>query len=82
MSIVEVAKLAGVSHATVSRVINNRPGVSPECVQLVRRAMQQIGYSPSARGRGASTPVKVGTVALLMIGADLTLMMAPVAGSV
>ncbi len=82
MSIVEVAKLAGVSHATVSRVINNRPGVSPECVKLVRQAMQNIGYTPSGRGRHANGQTRVGNVALLMIGADLTLMMAPVAGAV
>lgn len=82
MSIVEVAKLAGVSHATVSRVINNRPGVSPECVQLVRRAMQNIGYTPSGRGRGVNAQTRVGNIALLMIGADLTLMLAPIAGAV
>ncbi len=82
MSIVEVAKLAGVSHATVSRVINNRPGVSPECVQLVRRAMQNIGYTPSGRGRNVGVQPRVGNIALLMIGADLTLMLAPIAGAV
>lgn len=82
MSIVEVAKLAGVSHATVSRVINNRPGVSPECVQLVRRAMQNIGYTPSGRGRNMGVQSRVGNIALLMIGADLTLMLAPIAGAV
>ncbi len=82
MSIVEVAKLAGVSHATVSRVINNRPGVSPECVRLVRNAMQNIGYTPSGRGRPVNAQTRVGTIALLMIGADLTLMLAPVAGAV
>jgi len=82
MSIVEVAKLAGVSHATVSRVINNRPGVSPQCVKLVRQAMQNIGYTPSGRGRPVNGQPRVGTIALLMIGADLTLMLAPVAGAV
>ncbi len=82
MSIVEVAKLAGVSHATVSRVINNRPGVSPECVQLVRKAMQNIGYTPSGRGRPVNAQARVGTIALLMIGADVTLMLAPVANAV
>ena len=82
MSIVEVAKLAGVSHATVSRVINNRPGVSPECVRLVREAMNNIGYTPSGRGRPVNSQTRVGNIALLMIGADLTLMLAPVAGAV
>lgn len=44
--------------------------------------MQNIGYTPSGRGRHVNGPTRVGNVALLMIGADLTLMMAPVAGSV
>ena len=38
-----IARLAGVSPATVSRVINNRPGVRPE----LRRAVEQV-----VRGRG------------------------------
>lgn len=46
MSITEVAKVAGVSHATVSNVINNRPSVSPKTVKAVRQAMAQIGYTP------------------------------------
>lgn len=44
--------------------------------------MQNIGYTPSGRGRQMNGPTRVGNVALLMIGADLTLMMAPVAGAV
>jgi LacI family transcriptional regulator len=38
MSINKVAKLAGVSSSTVSRVINNHPRVAPETAQSVRRA--------------------------------------------
>lgn len=44
--------------------------------------MQNIGYTPSGRGRPVNTQTRVGTIALLMIGADLTLMLAPVAGAV
>jgi DNA-binding LacI/PurR family transcriptional regulator len=42
----DVAKLAGVSQPTVSRVINNHPGISPATVLKVREAAKQIGYKP------------------------------------
>ena len=51
MSITKVAKVAGVSHATVSNVINNRPSVSPKTAAAVRRAMDEIGYTPRPVGR-------------------------------
>ena len=41
-----MAKAAGVSQATVSRVINKRPGVSPEALRAVRDAMSTLGYRP------------------------------------
>ena len=47
MSISQVAKRAGVSSSTVSRVINNHPRVAPETIRSVRPAMQELGYSPS-----------------------------------
>src|SRR5688572_15597772 len=47
MSISKVAKLAGVSSSTVSRVINNHPRVAPDTALSVRRAMQELGYTPS-----------------------------------
>lgn len=46
MSIAEVAKSAGVSQATVSRVINHVPGVSARNIQLVQQAMDSLGYTP------------------------------------
>lgn len=46
MSIVEVAKQAGVSHTTVSRVINNEGHVSPETAEKVRAVMEEMGYVP------------------------------------
>jgi LacI family transcriptional regulator len=53
MSITEVSKVAGVSIATVSRVINNRRWVAPETAALVRNAMKEVGYRPSpSKGRG------------------------------
>lgn len=82
MSIVEVAKLAGVSHATVSRVINRHPRVSPDSARRVREAMKQLKYSPPAVRRGPRSKVRQGirthNVALLFLGADVSLQHAPI----
>ena len=43
----DVAALARVGLKTVSRVINNEPGVSPELRGRVLRAIEQIGYRPN-----------------------------------
>lgn len=52
MSITRVAKMAGVSSSTVSRVINNHPRVAPETAETVRKVMQKLGYTPSANRPG------------------------------
>ncbi|HOW71272.1 MAG TPA: LacI family DNA-binding transcriptional regulator [Phycisphaerae bacterium] len=46
MSIADVARSAGVSQATVSRVINHVPGVSAKNIHLVQQAMEHLGYTP------------------------------------
>ena len=43
----DVAKLAGVSIKTVSRVINEEPAVSDELRAKVMTAAQQLGYRPN-----------------------------------
>ena len=50
-TIKEVASAAGVSTQTVSRVINNRPDVSPETRKRVQEIIDQLGYQPSALAR-------------------------------
>ncbi|WP_285731091.1 LacI family DNA-binding transcriptional regulator [Nocardiopsis sp. ATB16-24] len=47
----DVARLAGVSHQTVSRVVNGHPNVREETVLRVRRAIDELGYhrNPTAR---------------------------------
>ncbi|MEL7373816.1 MAG: LacI family DNA-binding transcriptional regulator, partial [Pseudomonadota bacterium] len=49
---IEVAKRAGVSTATISRVINRQSGVSEATAANVRRAMAELGYTPPASRRG------------------------------
>ncbi len=47
-TIYEVSKLAGVSLATVSRVINNNTRVSDKTRQKVEDAMSELGYRPNS----------------------------------
>ena len=51
----DVAKLAGVSHQTVSRVINGSPQVRAETRERVLLAMQELDYHPTPR-RARSLP--------------------------
>jgi DNA-binding LacI/PurR family transcriptional regulator len=46
-----VAALAGVSRATVSRVVNSSPKVSPEVRAQVERAVAKLGYVPNRAAR-------------------------------
>ncbi|MFF4620875.1 LacI family DNA-binding transcriptional regulator [Nonomuraea jabiensis] len=43
----DVARLAGVSTATVSRVVNGRYGVSASTIEQVRSAIERLGYESS-----------------------------------
>ncbi len=80
MSIVEIAKLAGVSHTTVSRVINNEGNVSPETAIKVRAIMKKMGYVPKPpalrRGPRRSRDVgfKTGNIAFLTSSESLKIL--------
>jgi DNA-binding LacI/PurR family transcriptional regulator len=54
-NIFDVARLAGVSHQTVSRVINNLPNVRPATRARVEKAVAQLRYSPSPAARALVT---------------------------
>src|SRR5690606_17475363 len=62
-TIQEVARLAGVSPATVSRVLNNHPRTSPETRRRVLDAVAQLGYVPDHTARSLKTG-NVGEIAL------------------
>ncbi|HAL61047.1 MAG TPA: LacI family transcriptional regulator [Chloroflexi bacterium] len=51
----EVARLAGVSRSTVSRVINNHPHVRPQTRERVWQAIRKSGYQPHAVARSLVT---------------------------
>ena len=50
-TIKDVAKLAGVSVATVSRVLNQSNNVKPETVEQVTKAIEALDYHPNFLGR-------------------------------
>lgn len=51
VTIEEVAKEAGVSVATVSRVINQNASVSPKSEEKVNLAIAKLNYRPNVWGR-------------------------------
>lgn len=64
MTIYDISKKAGVSIATVSRVINGSPKVSPATKDKVLKIIEESGYSPNvfARGLGLNTMNAVGVL--------------------
>jgi LacI family transcriptional regulator, galactose operon repressor len=65
VTIREVADEAGVSIATVSRVLNGRNDVAPETRQLVSRVIQKRGYVANRNARGLSAG-RTGLVGVLV----------------
>ncbi|WP_067501033.1 LacI family DNA-binding transcriptional regulator [Actinoplanes sp. TFC3] len=51
----DVAKLAGVSHQTVSRVLNDHPNVREQTRLRVRAAIAELGYRPNRAARALVT---------------------------
>ncbi len=74
-TIKDVARLANVSVATVSRVMNNSPKASAASRVAVQRAMTELGYTPNANARALANQccdtfgVVVGDVADPFFGA-------------
>ena len=71
MSMEKVAKLAGVSNTTVSFVINNKPGISPDTTMKVKSAIRKIGYVPKSakskkRFRRESVGMRTGSIGVAM----------------
>lgn len=68
----EIAQRLGVSIATVSRVFNDQPGVSPEVRQRVLALSAEAGYAPHGGARGLAT-TQTHTVAFLTLHRSLPL---------
>ncbi len=71
----EIAKIAGVSPATVSRVINGRPGVSKHVAEHIKSIIEQKGIDYSElvkkRSKKPRSALKTKTVAVLILSNDI-----------
>jgi LacI family transcriptional regulator len=65
VTMAEVAREAGVSAMTVSRVINDKGDVSPDTRQRVLDVIERLGYRPSSIARGLATR-RTGTLGLVI----------------
>jgi LacI family transcriptional regulator len=76
-TIKDVARIASVSTQTVSRVINDRPDVSPETRKRIQQVIMELDYQPSALARSLisqrSYTLGVVTAGLKFIGPSRTL---------
>ena len=71
MDMKDIAKLAGVSKATVSRVINNSQNVSSELREKVEKVLKETGYTPNLLAQELVTKkTKVIGVIIPRIGID------------
>ena len=76
----EIAKLAGVSEATVSRVLNLDPKVDSERVAAVNKAVDQLGYQKN-RAAAALASGRTGLIAVV-IDDDLSVFQDPFWGAI
>jgi LacI family transcriptional regulator len=65
VTIQDVAKAAGVSISTVSRVLNNKDDVAPETYQKVQCVIEALGYTSSLAARGMRSR-RMNVVGLIM----------------
>ena len=64
---VDVARLAGVSQKTVSRVVNGAPHVRPAVRERVNRAIEQLGYRPNVAAQALARE-RSHTIGVLALG--------------
>ena len=62
----DVARLAGVSLKTVSRVVNGEPGVHPGTAQRVLAAIDQLGFRRNLGARNLRRGSSTGTIGVLL----------------
>jgi LacI family transcriptional regulator len=65
VTIDDVAEMAGVSYQTVSRVINDKPEVSPTTRARVQQVISTLGYRPSRVARSLAT-ARTATIGLVV----------------
>lgn len=69
MTLEDVARVAGVSRASVSRVVNGKPDVAAHIVDAVQAAIATTGYVPNRAARALVTR-RADTALVVVSGAD------------
>lgn len=65
ITVSDVAKIAGVSPSTVSRVISDNPRISQSTKKRILKIMDELGYYPNANARSLAIN-KTGTIGVVM----------------
>ena len=65
-NILEIAKAAGVSKTTVSRVLNNKPDVKPETREKIAELIRRHEFQPNAAATAISSKKNVNTIGLII----------------
>jgi DNA-binding LacI/PurR family transcriptional regulator len=68
---VDVARRAGVSQKTVSRVVNNAPYVRPDVRDKVNAVIEELGYRPNVAARALARQ-RTHAIGMLVVGASLS----------
>jgi LacI family transcriptional regulator len=76
LTLEEIAKRAGVSRSTVSRVVNNHPSVSDQVRERVWSVIEETGYQPHAAARSLVTR-RTRTIGAIIPHAVMTLFIDP-----
>ena len=65
ITIQDVARAAGVSVSTVSRVLNDKTDVAPQTFQKVQRVIEELGYTSSLAARSMRSR-RTGVIGLIL----------------
>jgi DNA-binding LacI/PurR family transcriptional regulator len=83
-NVADIAELAGVSRATVSRVLNGSMVVKPKTAEHIRQTMDRMGYvrplvRPGPKPKlGSSRRPRLGSIALVTIGSSRQVFLDPI----
>lgn len=69
VTIKDIAKVAGVSYATVSRALNDNPEINEKTKLKIKQIAKEMGYTPNAVARGL---VKKNTEMIALLIPDIT----------
>ena len=70
VTIKKIAEIAGVHPSTVDKVLHNRPGVSDEVRERIRKLIDELGYKPNPAGRVLQKQGKEFVIAAILVKVD------------